>query len=301
MAKKKQWLAKLEYFLLRGFLGMVKLCPFSISSRVGRTMGVLAFHLLKPRRELTIQNIREARLRGFLPKDTDDYQLAKATWRHLGMVGSEFFYYYHLSPQQIRERITVEGEENLRRVLEKGRGAIMALGHIGNWELIGLVLSYAGFKLCPIYQVQANSLTNQIIDEYRTSIGMRTIPKLSFLRPIVEAFNRNEIVPILMDQNAGDQGVPLDVFGRPALMPRGPGEFALKNNRPVVFVHIMREGWHKHRLIISEEIDLIRTGNYKEDLQTNTAQFVKLIEAAVAQHPEQWLWMHKLWQTDLKV
>lgn len=301
MAKQKEWLKKLEYILLRGFLGVVRLCPFWISSRVGRAMGVLAFYILKPRRELTIQNIREARLRGFLPADSDDYQLAKATWRHLGMNGSEFFYYYHLSPEQIRKRITVEGEENLKRVLAKGRGAIMALGHVGDWELIGLALAYSGFKLCPIVQVQANSMVNQVIDEYRTSIGMRTIPKLSFLRPIIEAFNRNEIVPILMDQNAGRNGVPLDVFGRPTRMPRGPGEFALKNDRPVVFVYIAREGWNKHRVVISEEVELTRTGDYQHDLQVNTAKLVKLIEAAIVKHPEQWLWMHKLWETDIKV
>lgn len=298
---KKRWKQYCEYFLVQIFLLIVRLCPFTISSWIGRQLGLAAFYLLKSRRQLTIENIREARQRGFLPASLDDYRVARDAWKHLGMVGSEFFYYFNQPPDKIRTMITVEGEENLKRILAKGRGAIMILGHIGNWELIALPLSYAGYKLCPIVQTQANSLMDKVINDYRTSVGMRTIPKLSFLRPIIEAFNRNEIVPILMDQNAGNTGVTLEVFGRPAPIPRGPAEFALKNNRPVFFVYIIREGLRKHRLVISEEIELSRSGDYQQDLKVNTARFIGLIQAVIAAHPEQWLWMHKLWRNDLCV
>lgn len=294
----KQWT---EYVLVQIFLFIVRICPFRVSSWIGRGLGALAFRLLKSRRELTIENIREARERGFLKVDADDYKVAEMVWKNLGMNGSEFFYYYSLPAHKIRQMITVEGEENLKRILAKGRGAIMVMGHIGNWELIALPLSRAGYKLCPIVKTQTNSLMNKVIDDYRTSVGMRTIPKTGFLRPIIEAFNRNEIVPFLMDQNAGNTGVPLEVFGRVAPIPRGPAEFALKNNRPVFFTYIIREGFRKHRIVISEEIELSRSGDYEVDLRENTARFIGMIQTVIAQYPDQWLWMHKLWPTEIRL
>jgi KDO2-lipid IV(A) lauroyltransferase len=292
---------RLEYILFRSIFFAVKLFPLAASSWLGRKLGALAFRILKSRRELTVENLREARDRGFLPGDTDIYRVAARTWENLCLMGIEFVYYYSCPNRRIREAVRVEGEENLKRVLERNKGAILVMAHIGNWELLGASLCAAGFGLSPVVQTQANSLLDKFINDRRRSIGMKTIPKMSFLRPIVQAFKRNEVVPLLIDQNAGKPGVPLEVFGRVARIPRGAAEFALKTGTPVVFAYILRESAGKHRLVISEEIQLSRTGDYQQDLRDNTARFIGMVQSVVSQHPDQWLWMHKLWPTDIKV
>jgi KDO2-lipid IV(A) lauroyltransferase len=292
---------RLEYILFRGIFFTVKLFSLAASSWLGRKLGALAFRILKSRRKLTVENLREARDRGFLPADTDIYRVAVRTWENLCLLGIEFVYYYSCSNRKICEAVSVEGEENLKRVLERKQGAIMVMAHIGNWELLGIRLCNAGFGLSPVVQTQANSILDEFIDVRRRSIGMKTIPKMSFLRPIVQAFKRNEVVPLLIDQNAGKTGVSLKVFGREARIPRGAAEFALKTGTPVVFAYILREATGKHRLVISEEIQLSRTGDYQQDLRDNTAAFIGMVQSVVSKHPEQWLWMHKLWPTDIEV
>jgi KDO2-lipid IV(A) lauroyltransferase len=292
---------QLEYLLIRSLFFVVKLFPFAVSSWLVGKLGVLAFLMLKSRRALTLENIREARDRGFLPVDTDICRIAVRTWENLCRSGFEFVYYYSSPHREIRETVDVEGEENLRRVLARKKGAIMVMAHIGNWELLGIRLCLDGFHLSPVVQTQANLILDKFINDCRRSAGMKTIPKISFLRPIVRAFNRNEIVPLLIDQNAGTPGVPLMVFGREARIPRGAAEFALKTGTPVVFAYILRESAAKHRLVISEELQLSRTGDYQRDLRDNTARFIGMVQAVVSRHPEQWLWMHKLWPTDIEV
>jgi KDO2-lipid IV(A) lauroyltransferase len=292
---------RLEYILFRCVFFMVKLFPLAMSSWLGRKLGALAFRMLKSRRELTVENLREARDRGFLPADTDIYRIAARTWENLCLLGIEFVYYYSCPDRKICEAVSLEGEENLKRVLEQKKGAIMVMAHIGNWELMGIRLCSAGFGLSPVVQTQANSILDEFIDARRRSVGMRTIPKMSFLRPIVQAFKRNEVVPLLIDQNAGRPGVPLKVFGREARIARGAAEFALKTGTPVVFAYILRESTAKHRLVISEEIQLSRTGDYQRDLRDNTAAFIGMVQSVVSKHPEQWLWMHKLWPTNIEV
>lgn len=294
-------LKRFEFMMIRGLFFIVKSSPFAVSSWLGKKLGILSFRLLKRRRNLTIQNIREAREQGFLPSDTDDRQLAQKTWENICLLGIEFAYYNSGSYETIRRAVTLEGAENLERALEKKKGVVLVTTHVGNWELMGMALALAGFDVNSIIQAQANSMWDQYINDCRRSIGTKVIRKKGFLRPIVEAFKRNEIVSFFIDQNAGRKGLLVNVFGREARIPRGAAEFALKLDKPVVFAYIVREAPQKHRLVISEEIQLIRSGDYQKDLEENTVLFIGLVQSVISQYPEQWLWMHKLWKTNIRL
>jgi KDO2-lipid IV(A) lauroyltransferase len=289
-----------EYLSFQLFLCLVHPIPLSVANWMGRCLGVLAFQLLKSRRELTLENLREAQKHGFLPGTLDVKQIAKKTWEHLGVLGSEFIYYSQ-RPQLVLKNVTIEGEEHLRRVLEQKRGVIYATAHIGNWEIMGSRLALGGYGVNSITKTQTNSMFDDYINHFRSLAGIKSIPKLSFLRPIIRAFGQNEIVSFFMDQNAGDAGVSLRFFGRTTTVPRGTAEFALKTNTPVVFAYIVRGAKGRHRIVISEELTLHRSDDYEADLVANTTKFAELIQAAIQKHPEQWLWMHRLWPTDIEL
>jgi Kdo2-lipid IVA lauroyltransferase/acyltransferase len=174
---------------------MVRITPAFWGRWVGKSLGLLAFKIMKSRQILTIENIRAAKESGRLKSEADDFNLAKQAWGNLGVVGSESLYYYTRTPKQIKKVVTLEGAENLQKVLVKQKGVIMVMAHIGNWELLGIYLSIIGYHLSPIVQTQSNALLDKILQEKRHAVGMKTIPKMSFLRPVIQAFNRNEIVP----------------------------------------------------------------------------------------------------------
>jgi KDO2-lipid IV(A) lauroyltransferase len=295
--KLKHWL---EYNAFQIFLLLLRLLPLPCCVWLGRYLGRLAFRVLKSRRRLTLENLKEAQQRGFLPDTLNVDRIARQTWEHLGMLGSEFIY-YSSRPRRVLKNVIVEGEEHLRRVLEQKRGLILATTHLGNWEIMGARLALAGYGVNSITKTQSNGMFDDFINQSRRLAGIKSIPKLSFLRPVIRAFGQNEIVSFFMDQNAGKTGIPLPVFGRMTSIPRGTAEFAIKTNTPVVFAHIIREVTARHRLVISGELKMIRSENYEADLAANTQVLVDLIQTAIQKHPEQWLWMHKLWETDVKV
>lgn len=296
MAKRSRVLILVEYALFRLLLFLVKIFPVSFSCFIGRQLGRLAFLILKKRRQLTISNIRVAKENGFFKNGIDEKQLAKRVWEHLGMIGSEFLYYYERKPEEFHEAVRFEGAENLKRILTRNRGAILVSGHLGNWELLGVSLALRGFKMNPIVKFQSNGLVDKIIQDNRRSLGMNLIDKKGFLRPIIEAFKRNEIVSFLIDQSTYKNGVRVSFFGRQAPIPHGAAEFALKTGAPVFTARCLREKPGQYRVVISEEIELIRTGDHQRDVVENTAMFIRLIEDVIRDHPEQWLWMHRLWR-----
>lgn len=296
MAKRSKLLNLIEYALFRLLLFAVRILPISFSCFIGRQLGKLAFLILKKRRELTISNIRVARENGFFETEIDERQLAKRVWEHIGMVGSEFLYYYERKPEVFMKAVRFEGEENLKRILAQNKGALLVSGHLGNWELLGVSIIYWGFKINPIVKFQSNGLVDQIIQDNRRSLGMGLIDKNGFLRPILAALKRNEIVSFLMDQSTLKNGVLVKFFNKEASLPRGAAEFALKTGAPVFSARCFREKPGHYQVVLSEEIKLIRTGDHERDVAENTAMFIRLIEDMIREHPEQWLWMHKLYR-----
>lgn len=296
MAKRSKLLNLIEFALFRLLLLAVRIFPISFSCFIGRQLGRLAFLILKKRRELTLSNIRVARENGFFDTEVKEEELAKRVWEHIGMVGSEFLYYYERKPEVFKKAVRFEGEENLKRILAQNKGAILVSGHLGNWELLGISIIYWGFKINPIVKFQSNGLVDKIIQDNRRSLGMGLIDKNGFLRPILAAFKRNEIVSFLMDQATHKNGVCVEFFGRETSLPRGAAEFALKTGTPVFSARCFREKPGHYQVVLSEEIKLIRTGDHERDVAENTAMFIRLIEDMIRDHPEQWLWMHKLWR-----
>lgn len=279
----------------RLFFVLVRICPLRAGLFFGKLLGLTAYTLIRSRREITLSNIEHAKKQGFLKTAPDSRKLARAVWKHLGYVGSEFLYYYSHDHQRLLQRITIEGEEHLQSVLAKQKGAIVASAHIGNWELIGLCLSVKGYPMSPLVKTQENPVFNQIITAKRESVGMKTIPRSGFLRPILKALARNEMVPFIMDQT-DFHGVKLDFFGRPAYLPDGPAQFAIKTGTPLIFIHIVRESMLTYKIIISEEIIPASTGDTASDIKETTKALAKIIEKTIESHPDQWLWMHKLWK-----
>jgi KDO2-lipid IV(A) lauroyltransferase len=144
-----------------------------------------------------------------------------------------------------------------------------------------------------------NPLLNRLVNSYRELSGNRAIDKNRSVRAVLEVLRRGGDVGLLIDVNVlADQGVFVDFFGIPACSTTGLAVFALRSEAPVVpgFL-IWDERLKKHRLRFDPEIPLIRTGDFKEEVRLNTARFTKVIEEYARRYPDQWLWVHRRWNT----
>ena len=101
---------------------------------------------------------------------------------------------------------------------------------------------------------------------------------------------------ILSDQDVSDvPGVYVDFFGRPAYTITGPVSLAMHTGAPVLIGVVLREG--EGYRIVHRPFELVRTGDRKEEVRVNTQRWSNVIEEWIAQHPEQWPWVHRRWKT----
>jgi KDO2-lipid IV(A) lauroyltransferase len=218
---------------------------------------------------------------------------------NLGRLLGEFSQFPKLNKANLSEVVVYEGFENYARAAAKGNGILLLTGHIGAWELCAFAHGMYGHPLSFLLRPLDNPLLDNLISHYRQLSGNHIINKNKSVRDVLTELRRGKSVGLLIDINTlADQGVFCDFFGIPACSTTGLAVFALRSEAPVVpgFL-IWEEKLNKHVLRFEPEIALIRTGDFKEEVQLNTARFMQAIEDCVRRHPEQWLWIHRRWRT----
>ena len=60
-------------------------------------------------------------------------------FQHFGVLLLELLQFSRLSPEAMRARVDVDGEERVRAAYAKGKGVLFFTGHFGFWELHAMV------------------------------------------------------------------------------------------------------------------------------------------------------------------
>lgn len=268
--------------------------PDAVVRRLATSLAT-AMRLISPRHaRIAMTNLQLA----FGQEKTKDElrRMRAQCYHHLGLCLAEFMRLSHMSPEEIRALAELRGKEHIEAALAEGRGAILLTGHLGNWEIAGSRIAAEGFPVNVIARAQRDDEITDYIRGTREEMGMRVFHRDVAVRNSLRALQRNELVGILLDQNAGEEGVFVDFFGHLASTAPGAAAFALKTRAAVLPTFGWRQADNTHIIEISAPVPLTDTGDRESDLLANTARYTKIIEQQIRRHPEQWFWLHKRWK-----
>jgi phosphoenolpyruvate synthase/pyruvate phosphate dikinase len=110
------------------------------------------------------------------------------------------------SKEKIFRESSIEGWEYLEKAVAKKKGVILATGHIGNWEFAGKYIA-ARFKLSVVAKKQRNRYFDIYTNRLRQQDKVGIIDKKNAFREIIKQLRENYIIAILIDQNAGKNGI----------------------------------------------------------------------------------------------
>ena len=196
--------------------------------------------------------------------------------------------------------VDAEGLENCRKALEKGKGVLLFGAHFGNWELEAVAASLLLAPLAVIYRHLDSPFLDRLVLKVRSATGNIPLAKEHAMRAMLRTLNTNGMLGILIDQNVDwYEGVFVDYFGRPACTTNGLAILALHTGTPVLPGYMARLPNGRYRFVIGPEVEIVDTGDRDADVLANTQRFTKIIEETVRLYPDQWLWVHKRWKTQL--
>lgn len=274
----------------------VRLLPRWLALKGGQAVGAIAYAVLPH-----LRRHAEANLQLAFPElpETERQRIKRGTFRNLGRLLGEVSQFPKLNRQNIESVVSYVGLENYLNAVATGRGVILLTGHIGAWELSVFAHSIYGHPMSFLARRVDNPLVERLAEANRTRFGNRSIDKKNSVREVLKTLKAGGVVGILADLNASrEEGVFCDFFGIPACTTAGVATLALRTGAIVLPGYIVWDEAAKiHRLHFEKPVETISTGNRDEDVQTNTANYAKAIEAVVRRYPDQWLWIHRRWRT----
>jgi KDO2-lipid IV(A) lauroyltransferase len=256
------------------------------------------FHRLIPRQRL----IATCNLRRAFPEKSEEeiLMIVRNVYRNIGIVAAEFFDIPRLTKENIAALVEAEGMENCEKALAKGRGLLLFSAHFGNWELEAAAAALLIKPAVVIYRPLDSPLLDHLVLRVRSATGNIPLAKDHAMRPMLRTLKKNGILGILIDQNVDwYEGVFVDYFGQPACTTDGLALLALHTEAPVLPAYMVRLPDGRYRLIFGPEVEVIRTGDRDADVLANTQRFTKVIEQVVRRYPDQWLWVHQRWKTQV--
>lgn len=203
-------------------------------------------------------------------------------------------------PNKIKQKVTIEGKDNLDRALSEGKGAVCVTAHFGNFPLMLVKFADEGYKTNSIMRNMRDPQIEVIFQEKRTQLGIRTIhsqPRQQCVSDCIKSLRDNQLLFIQLDQNFGTGGVFVDFFGTQAATATGPVVFAMRTGSPLLPVFIVRNQDNTHRIIIEPPLHIEEKATSDETILVNVARITKIIESYIRKFPEEWGWIHRRWKS----
>jgi KDO2-lipid IV(A) lauroyltransferase len=276
-------------YCLRAIIFLVPRIPHHLLVLITSATVRLTFAILWKYRKLMEENVSMALSDQFLPVERRK-TVARMAWRNFVQGLYETACALYTSRDMICASVAIEGEEYLKRALEKGKGVIAFGAHLGNFTMIGPRLAAAGYPVSIVVKHPPDQRLARLLDDYRAKVGVKTIsakPRRQAARQILGALRRNEVVIVLPDVFKSGS-VNAQFLGSAVYVRRGPVTLALRAGAAVVPMHVTRDAEDRLTLRISSEIDLVKTGDLQEDVAASLALFIRHLEGMVRRYPDQW-------------
>jgi lauroyl/myristoyl acyltransferase len=188
-----------------------------------------------------------------------------------------------LTREELLKRMTADGLDHIDAALAKGRGAIMAVPHMGSWDMAGSYAGALGYPVSAVTERFPGSLNDAVV-RTRQRYGLDVIALgRSAVRAIIQALEANRIVALLCDLEQGP-GVTVRFFGRRAIVPGGPASIALKTGATLVPACQYATSPGRHHIHLDPPLTW-PAGETKEGLMQRV---VSRFEDFIKKRPDQW-------------
>ena len=284
-----------EYAAFRLARAVTRVLPPAGQARVGDVLGSLYAMTGGRRREIIDFNLRLA-----FPAKTDGErrQLARAVTRHLARSALDAIRIRGLRPEELMAAVHISGWENVEKAASLARGVFFLTAHIGSWEVAALIV---GLKLEAGLSVVNRPLDNPLLerelDGLRTLYGNRVLAKRNVVREMLAQLKKGGGVGILIDQRVSEEkGVEVPFFGQPAWTHPILAHMSRKTGAPVVPTFAFREESGLYSLSFQPPIVVDEFAEAELEGVALTARYIAVLEQAIRERPDQWLWYHDRWK-----
>jgi KDO2-lipid IV(A) lauroyltransferase len=216
-------------------------------------------------------------------------RLVRASVTSTALLFTEAGIVFHWPSERWRELVLrVDGEALLTQAKENGRGVLLLVPHLGNWEFLSLYLGEYG--ITALYDPPRLSALDRPLRHARSRTGATLVPLgRRGTRALYRTLSSGGIAVLLPDQvPERESGVYTEFFGHPALTMTFAHRLAARTRPVVLFAVALRVTGGFEVRFVPAEPDMCAA-----DVRTATASMNRSIERLVRDAPEQYQWEYK--------
>ncbi len=270
-----------------GAVAILARLPFSIRSMTGWAIGYLVG--LLPLRE---RKITELQLAAFLPTVNS----RRVAPRVFANAGCTIFESLRLTPilNARAARIRCDSWETIQSWIASDRPIVALTGHIGNWDLLAAYMIAQGIPLTTIGKEARNPVAQRLLRSIREGYGIETIWRSdrNGVKRLLQCLRERRTVAALIDQDTRVESSMIPFFGTPAKTPSSLVALGRKANARFVSAFLVRTGFLRYQVFVEE------ISSSLDDSQL-LAEYHHHLETLVRRFPNQWVWFHKRWRTQM--
>jgi KDO2-lipid IV(A) lauroyltransferase len=296
VSSPREWLTDALYGL--GW-STVKNLPEPAAARLGRTIADLAWR----QRGTGVRRL-EANYARVVPGASPEQlaELSRAGMRSYLRYWMESFRLPVWTKERIKHGFDPTQVHHLTDGLALGKGVILALPHLGNWDLAG---AWVTTKLGTPFTTVAERLRPETLYDrfvaYREGLGMEVLPHNggSAFGTLARRLRHGGLVCLVADRDLSASGVEVDFFGERTRMPAGPALLAQQTGALLLPVTLWYDDSPVMQGRVHPPIAVPESGTRAERTSVMTQALADAFATGIAGHPEDWHMLQRLWLADL--
>ncbi|MHB9849813.1 phosphatidylinositol mannoside acyltransferase [Streptomyces krungchingensis] len=277
----------------------VKKLPEPVAERLGRTIADIAWK----RRGKGIQRL-ESNYARVVPDATPERlaELSKAGMRSYLRYWMESFRLPAWSEERVKTGFDPKDVHHLTDALASDKGVILALPHMGNWDLAG---AWVTTKLRTPFTTVAERLKPESLYDrfvaYREGLGMEVLPHSggSAFGTLARRLRDGGLICLVAERDLSSSGVEVQFFGEATRMPAGPALLAQQTGALLLPVTLWYDDSPVMKGRVHPPVEVPETGTRAEKTSVMTQALADAFASGIADHPEDWHMLQRLWLKDL--
>ncbi|MBZ9594893.1 phosphatidylinositol mannoside acyltransferase [Streptomyces erythrochromogenes] len=230
-------------------------------------------------------------------------ELSRAGMRSYMRYWMESFRLPTMDPKRFSTDVEFKDEHLLREALASGRGVVVALPHLANWDLAGAwAIGHIGSPFTTVAErLKPESLYDRFV-AYRESLGMEVLPHSggAAFGTLARRLRSGGLVCLVADRDLSASGVEVDFFGATARMPAGPALLAQQTGAVLLPATLHYGDTPKMYGRIHPEVEVPKAGTRAEKTTAMTQAVADAFAWGIAEHPQDWHMLQRLWLDDLE-
>jgi lauroyl/myristoyl acyltransferase len=184
------------------------------------------------------------------------------------------------------------GWDHIQAARAAGRGVILVTGHLGHWELGGLLLAQRGVPLTIVTLEEPSTGLTRWRDEARQRAGIKTVAvgpgrEFAFVE-LIKVLERGECVAMLVDRPYLGSGSPVTFFGRAVQFSSAPALLRQHTGAAVLPVFVVRQRYGRYVSFAEPPMEMTTELDKRTALVANTQRIATVFESIIRRYPDQW-------------